>query len=284
MGLTKFIKEKDVNEKLREIIRDVKMEKEPDVEVPSGKNDLVGIAFDYFLRIYAQRLNHNYFEKELIAKKVLPILGPCHIEAFDLDTGELEYEKNEHSDYALDTLKDLDVFKKNYLKSGQISDNLLICLLKVSQFDLIYRSHIFLGYFKQIEDYQVDDLRKIVMNIKESYFRSKQYVIGNPSFGKASRLVGGADGDLIIDQKMVEIKTVKSTRKWKEYLIQLLAYYAILEHGGVDGISFSVKIDTLSIYFSRHAKMVDFPLINIFRSKNEKESFVKWIVQRMSKD
>ena len=283
MSLTRFIREKDVSEKLRETICDLKMKKKPDAQAPSGENDLVGIAFDYFLRIYAQRLNNKYFEKELIAKKALPILGPCDIETFDLVASEPVYEKNEYTDYALDTLKDLDAFRKKYLKNGQISNDFLICILKVSQFDLIYRSGVFLGYFKKIEDYQVDDLRKIVMNIKESYFRGKQYVIGNPSFGKASRLVGGADGDLIIDQKMVEVKTVKSTAKWKEYLRQLLAYYALLENGGVDGISFSVKIDTLSIYFSRHAEMVDFPLISIFQSKNEKESFVKWFVQRITK-
>ena len=282
MSLTRIIKEKDVSEKLRETIRDLKMEKKPDAEAPSGKNDLVGIAFDYFLRFYAQRLNHKYFEKELIARKALPIVGPCDIETFDLD-GEPVYEKNENTDYALETLKDLDAFRKKYLKNGQISDNFLICILKVSQLDLIYRSGIFLGYFKKIEDYQVADLRKIVMNIKETYFMGKQYVIGNPSFGKASRLVGGADGDLIIDRKMVEVKTVKSTAKWKEYLSQLLAYYALLENGGVDGISFSVEIDTLSIYFSRHAEMVDFPIMSIFQSKNEKVSFVKWFGQRITK-
>ena len=283
MSLTRFIREKDVSEKLKETISDLKMEKMPDAVAPSGKNDLVGIAFDYFLRIYAQRLNRKYFEKEIIAKKALPILGPCEIETFDLVAGEPVYEKNENTDYALETLKDLYSFRNKYLKNGQISENFLICLLKVSQLDLIFRNGIFLGYFKKIEDYQVADLRKIVVNIKESYFRGKQYAIGNPSFGKASRLVGGADGDLIIDHKMVEIKTVKSTTKWKEYLRQLLAYYALLEIGGIGGISFCVKIDTLSIYFSRHAEMVDFPLMNIFQSKNEKENFIRWFEQRITK-
>lgn len=184
MSLTRFIREKDVSEKLRETICELKMEKMQDAGAPSGKNDLVGIAFDYFLRIYAQRLNYKYFENELIAKKVLPILGPCDIETIDLVAGEPVYEKNQYTDYALDTLKDLNAFRKKYLKNGQVSDNFLICLLKISQFDLIYRSGVFLGYFKKIEDYQVADLRKIIVNIKESYFIGEKYVIGNPSFGK----------------------------------------------------------------------------------------------------
>lgn len=104
----------------------------------------------------------------------------------------------------------------------------------------------------------------------------------NPSFGEASGLVGGADADLIIDERLIEIKT---TTRWsfpRRTFDQLLGYHILMHIGGVDGVPDLPTIETYGIYYSRHARLYTFPV----REVMDEERFpaaVEWFEQTARK-
>lgn len=77
----------------------------------------------------------------------------------------------------------------------------------------------------------------------------------NPTFGEGSRLVGGADVDLLIDDALIDIKTTKSLRLTRGYLNQLVGYYILSKIGGVGDVPYAPKIERIGIYYSRYAEL-----------------------------
>ena len=71
----------------------------------------------------------------------------------------------------------------------------------------------------------------------------------NPVF-RASRLVVGADADLIVDDMLVEIKTTVDSRIRREQYNQLLGYYLLYLLAGIDDVSQTLPIRRLAVYQS----------------------------------
>ncbi len=285
MSLTRFIRKPEINDKLNALLRDAELGRIslPDAPAPEGRNDLVGIGYDYFLRFYLQRFCKVYYESKLVAEKVLHILGPPEIETL-YDDGHWEYEENKFTIYAKDLYAQISNYRKEYCAKGKIEEAFIVSILKLSQLDLIFRGGKFVGRFYDIKKEEIEDLKHLIALTKADIFKVKNYIICNPRFGKASQKVGGADGDLIIDNKLIEIKTVKSTSKWKEYLKQLIGYYLLLEIGGLDEVDMKVKVDVLSLYFARHTKIVDFPVESIFGANENINNYINWFSDQIERN
>jgi hypothetical protein len=73
----------------------------------------------------------------------------------------------------------------------------------------------------------------------------------NPTFGAASRLVGGADADLICGDMLVDLKTVKTGSVQLYYCDQLLGYFILARYARRLDKSFPF-INRLALYFARH--------------------------------
>ena len=99
------------------------------------------------------------------------------------------------------------------------------------------------------------DLRALIALVDESSFKATRLCLLNPTFGAASKLVGGADADLLIDDCLVDIKTTKAPRLDPRDFFQLIGYYLL---HGFDGIhcgrfrGAQSEINYLGIYFSRY--------------------------------
>lgn len=286
MSLTSLIKEKDVNNKLNEIIP--KLNK-PNLGMPLApimkkRNDLVGIAFDYLLRFYIESINDLCSSKEWIASNLLTTINSPILEEVEFDfisKKVIGYKRNKTTQYVEKTLKKCKRLKNKFLKDKKITFKLLKYLLKISQFDLIFRSGIFLGYFRKVSKEDIKDLSRLASLLTPDQFVAKKYVILNPTFGIASELIGGADADLIIDSKLIEIKTVKSASRLREYVKQLIGYYLLLQIGSVSNISFNVKIDQIGIYFSRFNKMIYYNIKDFFQTKTKEKEYIEWFKERI---
>jgi len=64
-------------------------------------------------------------------------------------------------------------------------------------------------------------------------------------------LVGGADGDLIIDDTLIDIKTTKHLTFEREFFNQLIGYYVLSCIGGIDDCGRG-KIKHVAIYYARY--------------------------------
>ena len=87
--------------------------------------------------------------------------------------------------------------------------------------------------------------------VPEELFRAKRRCVLNPTFGRGSSLVGGADGDLIIDYTLIDIKTTKHLTFEREFFNQLIGYYVLSCIGGIDDCGRG-KIKHVAIYYARY--------------------------------
>ncbi|PHS22440.1 MAG: hypothetical protein COA84_12725 [Robiginitomaculum sp.] len=99
-------------------------------------------------------------------------------------------------------------------------------------------------------------------------FQPKKHVYLNPEFVIADK-VGGADAELIIDDRLIEIKTNNRLTLTKSTLLQLAGYVVLHDHAGIkmdDGVHHE-PLSSVGIYFARHNKFVTIPLCDLFPDK-----------------
>lgn len=147
---------------------------------------------------------------------------------------------------------------------------------KLSDADQLFRACLFLAKFdaeyksgKQIEDFSVhqknvSELARIVAGSNLRWLTGKSVIPGPLFDGSGNDLVIRADGDLIVDKTLVDIKT-SSRLALKDNFRQLVGYYALNK---VTGGQF--QIDNLGLYYPRFDYFVEHPISNLlFEEKIE---------------
>lgn len=79
-------------------------------------------------------------------------------------------------------------------------------------------------------------------------------VLLNPSFGEASRDVGGADADLVLGDLLVEVKVDREAVVERRTVRQLLGY-ALLARAARRDASHMPEVRRIAVYFARHAHL-----------------------------
>lgn len=230
----------------------------------SQNHSLVGGAFDYLLRFYIERLNPKAHTRKWIAEEVME--DPAYGKFSKLLT-------NAKSNY------------QQYLSNGEINDKLLKTTIHLAQLDVLYRSADDSYYFKVgiIDRKDMLDLRKLISLVQPKMFKAKKACSLNPTFGRASTLVGGADCDVVIDDAIIEIKTTKDFQIKRDYFNQLIGYYTLSRIGGISGLPKAHVIRKLGIYFPRHGHLWMF---NINTAIDEKRFsiFAAWFKTQARKN
>ncbi|GAB4317910.1 MAG: hypothetical protein Kow0084_17590 [Pseudothermotoga elfii] len=175
-----------------------------------------------------------------------------------------------------------------YINTGIMNHDLFKAVLLLAQIDSVYREGaraIYRNGFldeSNIDENDIKDLRNLISIVKPEYFKSRKICILNPTFGKASRLVGGADCDLIIDDAIIDIKTTKKLDLTRNYFDQLIGYYILYTIGNIDGMPTDCKVKRLGIYFSRYAYLLFIDVLDVI--KENFFDFVNWFEKRQVKD
>ena len=105
-------------------------------------------------------------------------------------------------------------------------------------------------------DLDLQDLRQLMSIVNIEQWRAKKSCIINPIFRKSSLDIGGADADVIIDDRIIDIKTTKHLKFEKEYFRQLAGYYILNKREN----NLYGDIKSLGIYFSRFGMLYEFPV------------------------
>lgn len=101
----------------------------------------------------------------------------------------------------------------------------------------------------------------------------------NPNFGEGSRLVQGADADVLIDDTLIEIKTTKKLEFKREYFDQLMGYFILNQVSGIGSLSPKPQINKLAVYFSRFGYLYTFNVYDVVDWRTF-PAFVDWFVNR----
>jgi len=163
----------------------------------------------------------------------------------------------------------------NYLLSGEIIDELMESALLLAQLDPIARAGYIDKNLGTIDKEDVADLRNLISIVNPDTFRAKELCMLNPTFGEASELVGGADADIVIDDTLIEIKTVKDLNLKRDYFDQLMGYYTLFRLGGIDYAPHTPRIERIGIYYSRYGEFYTIPIRDVVNEETF-PSFMEW--------
>jgi hypothetical protein len=276
MSLTSFIAMPAVREKFSETFQYPTLGPSPKLCCPPKTEHygLVGTAFDYLLRFVIKAGNPNAITQQWVADLA--------VEAAK-DTGDFE-RYNSFLQEAKDAYG-------TYLKTKRLDDKVIKAALLLAQLEIIVRSKgIVDPNMGKVEKLDIDDVRNLISSTKLGTFKSKRVCILNPTFGSGF-IVGGADADMVIDDTLIEIKTVKDFRLDKRYYNQLIGYYILskinkidshdigsaedIDIGGIDGYDKKLEIKNLAIYFSRYATFVNFKISDVMKGVDETK-FISW--------
>lgn len=262
MSLTTFVASPEVKAKLRDtyptpIIRCVNNIR---VEPSTKSYSLTGTAFDYLMRFWMETLNPMAEPEDWVAEYAVDMLESGRLPATASITRTakkmLENAKDCHAEY---------------VKSGNLNDEIISSAIQLAQLDPVYRASAIDPNLGKVEKSIVGELREMLKLAKQKDFTAKTYCSLNPVFD-ASLLVGGADADLIVDDTLIDIKTIQSGKMDTKQFHQLVGYFILNQLGGVNGKK--IKINRLGIYFSRYGELVTFSTESIVNDNFP--SLLKW--------
>jgi hypothetical protein len=179
----------------------------------------VGAAFDYLMRTLIERMNPICQRTPWIAAAALFFFRK-DLEEID---GTLFTRAKECHDSALKA-------HQRYLLDGIVTDELLLGVIHLARIDRVYRDgpeSLRKEWFAGTYSREMVDLRRLYEIVPRAKFQSHSQCYLNPNFNLASRLVGGADADLIIDDCLIDIKTTQCLRFKVADLHQIVGYYLL---------------------------------------------------------
>jgi hypothetical protein len=264
MSLTSFLDIKDVREKFKAVFPKPTHSMGVMLAPPLTKNySLVGTAFDYLMRFYLQRKLPFAVAKSWIASYSMVLLTP----------GSKSHR------FAQLILNDAEQHHAQYLQTDLLTQELLRSCLLLAQLDPVFRRHAIVPNLGQVEEADVEDLRQLVSIIPENFFQPKQTCLLDPIFGSASRLVSGADVDLVMDDTIVDIKTTINPMLQRGHYHQIIGYYILYCLNGFEMTGTNIRIKNLAIYSSRYRYLLNFPVDNIATDQTFLD-FSKWFAER----
>jgi hypothetical protein len=224
---------------------------------------LIGTAFDYLLRFYLERLNPNSITAPGVARQGVALAS----EFFPK-----EYERAKKS------LEEAERLYADFIKTGRIEDGgILRAAILLAQLDPIYRALVMNENMGIVEDGDMQDLTNLVKAVKPELFKSDYQCLLNPTFGEASQLVGGADADLIIDGKLIDIKTTVKLEFSREHYNQLVGYYILSRIGSIPGFE-GGRITDMGIYYSRYGVLKSISTKSI-EEHPRIDKFTRWFTE-----
>ncbi|MGI0047742.1 MAG: hypothetical protein ACREBB_11235 [Nitrosotalea sp.] len=281
MSLTTFLKIPEVRERFK---TDFPFETPTLSEIlkasPLTKNySIVGTAFDYLLRFHLKRINPKSISRKWVAESAVNIWENS---AFQFSHIFDEIENFEKGDSMKTLLEGAKKAYDDYLNTGKLNDDIIKASIMLAQIDVFRRAGKIIPDLGSVKNDDITDLRNLISLVKPAFFKSKKTMILNPTFGKGSELVGGADADLVIDDTLIDIKTTKDPKFKKEYYFQLIGYYVLYRIGGIDGVKDS-KIKNIAVYFSRHGVFYKIPVSSLVTNPKF-DQFMEWFKKEACKN
>lgn len=239
---------------------------------------LVGTAFDYCLRFCIAACN-----QDLVAEQ--PWVAEIAVKLME---GEEDLPPGLSLEQARKGVTRARELYAEFLKSKVFTRQLARAALFLAALDKAYRTGpetVVISYLRAPLQYEVEDCMRLVRVVPREMIIAKQRAALNPTFGKASRLVRGADADFVIDDTLIDIKTTKYYQVAAAQLHQLIGYRMLLaacEEGGSTALG-APTITHGAIYFSRHAKLERFRYADLI-DRRDFLTLSRWFIDYVSDD
>jgi len=270
MGVKSFITRPPFHEKfLSTITRPKGKFDKPILAPPLTQNyQRVGIAFDYLLRFYLERINPGSKTSLWAAEEGVMFLHPL----------EGTSEKYKRAKTLLDGARKL---YQSFIQDGVLTDGLISAALCLAYLEGTRRSGVFNEADVVSDERDIADLRQLMSLVREQDFLSRKACYLNPTLGSTD-----SNADLIIDDKLIEIKTIQKLVLDRRHLHQLVQYYILLSLEGI-GVGRKRRINyfeevcevnQICIYFSRYGYLHLMKIGDVINPESL-PGFVKWYIE-----
>ena len=219
MGLIEFVKDREIKELFRREFKMPAYKISHKIRAPPLTDNyrLIGRAFDYLLKEYVKynnvREDHRYNHYLKIIYRV----------------------------WKTDKFIDISFEDYNLMLEGIVPDS----ILKGS----IIAAHVsWKEYYKidEINYFDIEDLRNLINIVKINEFKSNYKCIVNSILNDKDNLVRGAICDIILDDKLIDIKTSMNLSIDEDTYYQIIGYYILSIIQGRH------NINEVGIYFARY--------------------------------
>ena len=228
---------------------------------------LVGTAFDYLLRFELQRRAPHAVAERWVAESA-PYSGiSWEPEMTTVECEELFDDGIDPGDYLTleEVLKQVEVtiaeakaavaaYVKNKAPNRARQTDLAAHAIRLAKLDSVSRGRPLDPQFEKVDPEDVQDLLDLLAIVPFDTLLHKEVLLLNPTFGDSSRIVGGADADLIIGNLLVDCKATKKSEIRARDLDQLLGYYLLARNQRHTDSTFPA-IDRLGLYYCRHGHL-----------------------------
>lgn len=241
---------------------------EPILAAPrSRRYPLVGTAFDYLLRFEVQRRADVAHGRHWVAEHAPELLryaadGECQIEVvFAGNPPQLVPPPGgfrRAAKRAEAVIEDARFAVAEYCIADEPAAGSLAALavhaIRLARLDLVFRARIFDTRISEAPREDVDDLLAMLglVPFDTLLYPKAKHVLLNPIFGDASAEVGGADCDLIIGNRLIDVKVSQEPRVRSDQLDQLLGYYLLGRRARRTDKRFP-ELRRAALYFPRRA-------------------------------
>lgn len=262
MGLTPFLKRRQSKKLFSDTFEKPKIKLEGEIHTPvvSSKQMLLGTAFDYLMKIHLKYHNPEAIFENCTAKKAVKKMGERSTnKEYEKVRNSLNSSVNRLSDEEYKKAKDYFDFAiktySHFLKSGKVNEDLLRSSIYLAHLDQYYYSRY--RYIKNslltIEPEDILELNNLIKAVDFSQFKAESHCMLSPRFNDASKFIGGAEADVLIDNKLIDIKTTQKLSITRDMINQIMAYYILGRIGGVSERKIDGKtVEQVGFYFARY--------------------------------
>jgi len=172
--------------------------------------------------------------------------------------------------------------QEEYIETGLLKEEMLRSCWHLARIEWAFRQaggYLFLILPKDwelVDESGITEISDLIGIIDPKIFTATKRCILNPNF--SSRLLRG-DADLLIDDRLIEIKVTKSFLQDQRDWDQLLGYFAMYRMGGIVGLHRNVRIRHLGIYSARFARYQEIDLAGAQLDRANKLS--EWIQKQV---
>jgi hypothetical protein len=291
MSLATILEESEVVKKFKTTFPLPSFEIEQNLIAPSltDHHIIIGKAFHTLL---GMRLAYKYKSKIKGDSFLLDkVLGPWRITIAKMDdskTIRLGY-KGEIRKSKKQFIKTLEVENENVIKNekqfnkdGIITDSLIKSVLYLSRLAISKKHRFQDPNLGNESESHVQDIKQLLLLADNKHFRVKNYIKINPKFGNYNNwVIGRPEGDLIIDDTLIEIKVTNELSLKRNHYNQLVCYYILSLVYRSFNSKYYKPIKSVGIYFARHGILWKIKIKDIGDEKTISE-FKNWLVSYTS--
>lgn len=269
MSLTRFVKIPRISKAFDEFATKARTPKKFNgqpilVHDSEGPNGLTGSAFDYLARIEIARVfrdsNIAVHQREWISESISKRIW----DRYDEENEGTLYVEQPH--FWRPQLDEAHAAARKYIAGNGCARCLSTQTQYMAHADLLYRTRSAFDGYVNASGRVAQELTALLEQFDpQRLFEPKDRIILNPEFA-LGEIVGGADGDIIVDDRLIEFKTTKRLSLNKNCLIQLAGYAVLHDLGGTkieNGID-RKPLNHVSVYFARHNALIEISIRELF--------------------